>query len=155
MLSNLTTISFPECTSIGANVFYGCLNLSTVSFPECISIGYGAFSYCRGLTTISFPKCEQIGSFAFTNCSNLTIVSFPKCTNIGSQTFWYCINLRKIYLMGSSVVTINNSNAFYSTPISLSSYLGYFGSIYVPTSLLTSYKSALYWSAYSSRIVGI
>jgi hypothetical protein len=46
-----------------------------------------------------------------------------------------------------------NSNAFSSTPIG-----GYglgAGSIYVPTSLLTSYQTATNWTYFSSRFVGI
>jgi hypothetical protein len=33
--------------------------------------------------------------------------------------------------------------------------LGYFGSIYVPTSLLASYKTANNWTYFSSRFVGV
>jgi hypothetical protein len=56
--------------------------------------------------------------------------------------------------MGSSIPSIANTTFVYTT-LSLSSYLGYYGSIYVPASLLASYKTAQYWSQYSSRMVGI
>jgi hypothetical protein len=57
--------------------------------------------------------------------------------------------------MNSSVCTLNNSNAFTSTP-----YAGYSASfsgtpyIYVPTSLVDAYKSATNWTYFSSYIVG-
>lgn len=56
--------------------------------------------------------------------------------------------------MGSSVVSIGTT-IFYNTPMSSSTYLGYFGSIYVPSSLLNSYKTATNWTFYSNRMVGI
>lgn len=49
-----------------------------------------------------------------------------------------------------------NSNAFSSTPIGgYRTYAGQYGSIYVPTSMLTTYKTASNWSYFSSRFVGI
>jgi len=60
-----------------------------------------------------------------------------------------------LQLGASSVATLNHVNAFYSTPMSLSSYTGSFGSIYVPASLVNAYKSATNWATYSSRITAI
>jgi len=57
--------------------------------------------------------------------------------------------------MGTSVPTLVNSNAFYSTPISNSTYIGTYGSIYVKSSMLNAFKTAQTWSAFSNRIVGI
>lgn len=174
--SNLTTISLPKCTSIGATAFSQCSKLTTVSFPECLSIDYNAFYNCYSLATISFPKCTYINYQAFYNCSslisayfpecsimsnnvfrncvNLTTVSFPKCISIYNTAFQACSKLESAYFMASSIISLG-ANVFTSTPMSLSSYLGYFGSIYVPASLLASYKTATNWAAYSSRMVGI
>ena len=61
--------------------------------------------------------------------------------------------------MGSSVCALNNINAFNSCPIRYSNYYrgdGYsYGSIYVPSSLLTDYQAATNWVTISSRFVGI
>lgn len=56
--------------------------------------------------------------------------------------------------MGSSIPSIG-TGIFANTPIANTTYLGYFGSIYVPASLLASYKTATNWATYSSRMVGI
>jgi hypothetical protein len=56
--------------------------------------------------------------------------------------------------MGSSIISLG-VNVFDSTPMTKTSYLGYYGSIYVPSSLLASYKTATNWATYSSRMVGI
>ena len=50
------------------------------------------------------------------------------------------------------MVTMQNSNALHSTPFSLSSYLGVFGSIFVPESLVATYKANDTWSWYADRI---
>ena len=60
-----------------------------------------------------------------------------------------------LYLLGSSLVILSNKNAFSGTPMSLSTYTGSFGSIYVPASLLASYKAATNWTTYSKRFVGV
>lgn len=151
---NLTTISFPECTIIGNNAFNNCYKLTTISFPECTSIGAQAFQSCSNLTSAYFPECSILLTSAFRNCSNLTIISFPKCTSIGSYVFSSCSKLESAYFMGSSIISLG-TNVFNFTPMVNSSYLGYYGSIYVPASLLASYQTATYWSQYSSRMVGI
>ena len=57
----------------------------------------------------------------------------------------------------STAVCALSSYVFAYTPISGSttSTGGVYGSIYVPTSLLTTYKNATNWVTLSARIVGI
>jgi hypothetical protein len=54
--------------------------------------------------------------------------------------------LTKLYLMGSVVCTLTG-NPFNRAGITSST-----GSIYVPASLLTSYKTATNWASFSNRI---
>ena len=176
--ASLTTVSFPECTSIGGSAFNRCTSLISASFPECTSIGDYAFGYCSSLTTVSFPVCTHIGGnafrgcarlttasfpvctsigdYAFGYCSSLTTVSFPKCTTISSSAFYCCYILISLYLTGYSYVSLAHSNAFSSTPIGgYSSKTGQYGSIYVPASMLASYKTKTNWTYFSSRMVGV
>ena len=152
--SALAATNFPNCTSIGNYAFQCCSVLTMASFPSCTTIGAYAFSSCYSLSSINFPKCTSIGANAFNTCSALTVVSLPNCTYLNQYVFRSCINLSSFYFMGSSIPSITNYTFNYTT-LSFSSYLGYFGSIYVPASLLASYKTAQYWSQYSSRMVGI
>ena len=153
--SKLANVSLPNCSSIGYNTFYQCYSLSSVYIPNCTYISYYGFYQCSAMTSISIPKCSYIGSSAFYNCYKLSSISLPVCSYIGSRAFYYCSALSQLYLMSTSVVSIHNSQAFMYTPMQYSSYLGYFGSIYVPASLLASYKANTYWSYYSSRFVGV
>ena len=155
--ASLTSVSFPNCTTINFYAFGYCYSLTAISFPECTTIGAYAFRSCTKLTTISFPECTSIGASAFTDCKSLTTISFPKCTNIYSDAFQSCNRLVSLYLMNSSVCTLDHQNAFSATPIAgyTASTGGVYGSIYVPSSLLSSYKTATNWTYYSDRFVGI
>ena len=154
--SSLTTASFPKATTIGSTAFAYCSSLTTASFPKATTIGSSAFNGCYSLTTAIFPAATTINSSAFAYCSRLTTVSFPKATTIGSTAFSKCYNLKSLYLIGSSLCKLSNSNAFSSTPIGgYSTSAKTYGSIYVPASLLASYKAATNWTYFSSRFVGI
>ena len=152
----LSSISFPKCKYIGLNAFEYCTSLVSASFPVCTSIGRSAFYYCYNLTSVSFPACAKISNRAFFYCKSLTSASFPACISIFSSAFDRCHNLTSLYLTGSSLCTLSNSNAFTSTPIGgYSTTAGRYGSIYVPASLLTSYQTATNWTYFSSRFVGV
>lgn len=154
---SLRVANFPSCTKIDSCAFYGCFSLSTASFPLCSIIEYQAFQYCYNLTTISFPVCSVISASAFASCYSLATASFPSCTSIYNYAFNKCYRLVSLYLLGSSIISLLYSNAFNSTPIAgyTTSTGGVYGSIYVPSSLLSSYKTATNWTYFSSRIVGI
>ena len=62
--------------------------------------------------------------------------------------------LLSAYFLGSSIPTIGAS-VFYRTPITNSSYYGYYGSIYVRASMLTDWQNAIGWTPYSDRFVGL
>ena len=154
---NLTSVDFPNCTSIGRSAFYSCSSLTSVNFSKCVNIENYAFGGCSKLISINFPSCTSIGFGAFAYCYSLTSVSFPSCTSIGSYGFSCCYNLLSLYLLGSSIPSLNHINAFTSTPISdyTASTGGVYGSIFVPASLYNSYIAATNWSVYSSRIVSV
>ena len=84
-------------------------------------------------------------------CSMLSEVSFPNLSYIGPSAFSGCTSLEKIVLLSTSVCSLGYY-VFYNTPMSKSEYLGHFGSIYVPESLVSDYKVAKNWSSYAERI---
>lgn len=121
-------------------------------------IGAYAFQSCSSLTKVSFPACTSIGFSAFTGCISLSEAIFPVCRTIGQSAFRNCYNLLSFNLAGlSSVPTLSGVNAFDSTPIGgyTASTGGVYGSVYVPSSLLTAFQTAPNWSRISSRIVGV
>lgn len=157
MCSNLTTVSFPTCEYIGTYAFESCSSLISVSFPACTYIGTSAFSACYSIKTAFFPECAYIPSSLFRYAAQLTTATFSACSYVGNSAFEKCYRLLSLYLLGSSVATLANTNAFSSTPISTYTQYasGVRGSIFVRQSLLTEWKASTNWIAYSERFVGL
>ena len=123
-------------------------SFTTLELKGITTIGSSAFCSCSNLTTVSFPDCTSIGESAFMSCTSLTTANFPMCTKIGSGAFNQCSALSRIDLMASTVCALVDSTAFSGTGITRST-----GSIFVPASLVSSYKKDLNnWIYFSNRI---
>ena len=153
--SSLASITIPDGVStIGSNAFYGCSDLTTVSIGSGVtSISSEAFSGCSSLASITIPDCvSTIGSNAFNNCSSLATVSIGRgITSIAQQAFCVCSSLVSVYCKAIVPPTLGGSIIF-----SASAFLNSSGiNIYVPCNSVNNYRSASYWSSYSSRISGV
>lgn len=147
--SSLSQISIKKCSYIGKEAFYGCHSLSQISLPACSYIGSSAFVRNR-FSSINLPVCEYIGDSAFYSCNFLSQVNLPACSYIGDGAFYTCRSLNRITIGYSSICSLYGSTVFDRTKITSS-----IGSIYVPASLVNSYKKATNWSYFSSRIFPI
>lgn len=130
-------------TSIGDSAFDNCYALTSVDIPNATSIGNSAFSNCSALTSVDFPNATSIGNSAFSNCSALTSVDLPNATSIGDSAFSNCSKLKTIYLRSKTICTLSGTLGFFS-------FSSPTITIYVPNSLLNSYKTADHWSNYAS-----
>ena len=144
---SLSQISLPVCSYLSSYAFFNCPKLSQVSLPMCEYIGEYAFYDCYKLSQVSLPMCEYIGNNAFGFCWSLSQVSLPMCSYIGSSAFYSCKSLSIITLGYSGVCSLYDSKVFSYTLITRST-----GSIYVPSSLVSAYKSASVWRFYT-RII--
>ena len=113
-----------------------------------------AFQGCTGLLSVNLPVGSSIGPSAFYGCSNLSYVSIGSLSSISTSAFYNCQKLASLYIGGSYVANLAAVGAFANTPFSNSTYIGGWGSIYVPSSLLSSYKAKTNWISYSARLVG-
>lgn len=149
----LKQLSMPECTTIYENAFTYCGSLSEVYLPKISIISSYVFAYCSQLKTVSVDSCERLSSYAFYSCINLQSITLPKVSLIMSSVFTQCSKLESVYILSSSVCMLNGgSYVFYNTPIFNSTYLGRYGSIFVPQSLVDAYKVADSWSRIADRI---
>lgn len=146
----LNQFSLPMCSYIGDSAFYVCRPISQVDLPMCSYLGSYAFNGCWSIAQVSLPVCGFIGRGVFGDCSYISQVNLPMCSYIGGNAFGWCTILSIITIGYSSVCSLGDSNAFYATQITSST-----GSIYVPTSLVDSYKSAPNWSYFSTQIFPI
>jgi len=145
---NLSYASFPKCSNIDYEAFHLCVKLSYLYAPSCKKVGGNAFWSCYALSYINIERCQEVSKYAFWTCNSLKNIALPSCIFISSSAFAKCTSLSSIYLLGSSIVSLLNTNAFNSTPIASGT-----GNIYVPASLYSEYISSTNWSYYSSRIV--
>lgn len=152
---SLTTINLPICSYITTYTFQKCSSLISIDLPMCSTTGNYTFQSCSALRTANLPAATSVGNNVFVDCTSLTSVNLVACSSIGTSAFQKCISLTSLTLGYSSVTKLNNINAFNSTPMSVSTLTGSFGSIYVPASLVDAYKSATNWITYADRITAI
>ena len=170
----LQEVSLPNCTGIDSYGFYMCKYLETVYLPMCAYIGSSAFVQCSYLRNLYVSNVQTIQSQAFAYTSNLYSVylgcSEPHTSMLGNyalsgarslrtvifegpwsftaiSVFYSCVSLYNIYLRHSEVMSLSNSYFFYGCPIGSRNSSA---RIYVPASLLASYKVAPQWSYFSS-----
>ena len=170
--SALTNIYMPNCASIGAYAFANCVALPKIDFPLCTNVHNSAFTGCTALSQVNLPKVSSVYTQTFKNCTSLSQAAFPACRNVLSSAFLGCTTLHTLDLnicsriypyafqncsaltaltLGSTkVCTLSNSNAFNGTAIAAGT-----GYIYVPSSLVASYKAATNWTYYSAQIQAI
>jgi hypothetical protein len=167
MFSNANLLSEFNLPNYSGSIYYqaftNCVSLSKINIPNATYIGSGAFMSCKALKYAYFPKAIEIGSNAFNNCANfsanvyggLSFAYFDNINTIQTNAFYMCSALSKLIITNSSMCVLKHSNAFVASPLSNSTYLGTYGSIYVPSDLVDTYKSATYWSQYKNRITSI
>ena len=148
--TSLSQVSLPMCNTIMQAGFQNCSKLTQVDLPMCSYIDLNGFQSCYSLSQVSLPLCSIIGNNAFNYCSSLSQISLPVCSIISKNAFGYCRSLSIITIGYSSVCSLGSTNVFSNTQITSST-----GSIYVPASLVDSYKSATNWSIYSTQIFPI
>lgn len=152
---NLTTATFGVSAMVNTTSFSRATSLEEINLPNCPRILSNAFYGCTSLERVSLPSALVIGASAFYGATALSTISLPACAYLSTYAFGACSSLQSVYLMGSSMVALQNTEVFKSTPISVSTYLGTYGSVYVPVSLYDTYVADPFWTLYSSRIVGV
>ena len=153
----LNNVYLPKISYLAYQMFSNCRSLTTINLPEVGNTYAFGFAYCSNLASVSMPKCYSLNTNLFCSCSMLTELSFPLLRTIAQNAFQSCYRLTSLYLMGSTVCTLANSNAFSATPFAgrTTNTNGELGSIYVPASLLSQYQKATNWTYFSSRFVGV
>ena len=102
------------------------------------------------ITNVLLPECKYLYDLTFQSCTSLNQVNLPVCSYIGDGAFLNCNLFSSITIGYSSICSLGGSNVFSTTQITSST-----GSIYVPASLVDTYKSATNWSYFSTQIFPI
>lgn len=149
-IRSLTSVNLPECNSIGSYAFRGCDYLATINAPKVTSLGsYGFFG--TKITKIVFPVAASVPSNCFYSCSALTKADFGVAKSIAASSFYGCSNLEALILRKSDAIcTLSNTNAISSSGIGKGT-----GYVYVPSSLIETYKTATNWSTFADQFRAI
>lgn len=148
---HIQEVYLDTCSNLADFAFTGCWSLSVLNLPRCTTFGNYTIANCSKLSIMNLPACSNLGTRTFTGCRNLTMVNLPVCQQILDSCFNECYNLLSVYLLSDSVCTLGSS-CFISC-YSLMYYPN--GGIYVPSDLLSSYKTATNWVSMSAYIKAV
>lgn len=139
---NITEIKDDTLKAIGDYAFYGCTILTSVDFPNVSTIAPSAFRTCETLSSVNLPKVKIIYDAAFRDCWALTIVDLPDVHTIGNTVFGYCETLTVVILRNTTkICVLNGKNNFVGTPFADGA-----GKLLLPAALVQSYQQATYWA---------
>ena len=93
----------------------------------------------------------DVGIQAFQNCTRLEKADFSVLTHIDQWAFNVCRALKALIIRTNSVCTLAGTNAFANN----SGIMTGKGYVYVPSTLVNDYKSAINWSTYADQIRAI
>lgn len=149
--TSLVSANLPVLVESGNYLFNTCTSLETVNLPALerfTSRTAGqAFNKCTSLKTLTLPKLLEVPSYCM-QLAGVEFVDLPSATYIGDGAFNVCSNLNALLLRNTNAVaTLQNVRAFDSTPIKSGA-----GFVYVPASLVNSYKTATNWTTYAAQI---
>lgn len=177
--SSLSSVNLPNVVTVRDNQFDGCTSLINLSLPKCTTLGgasalrnitnlkmiyvpllrsinqtFGMAGNTK-LTVVALPLASgTIGSYFFSGCSLLKTVDLGSgCKSIQATVFQNTV-LDTLILRSTSVVTLQNMNAFDNSPFRTS---GANVSIYIPETLYNAldsgtndYKATTNWSTLPS-----
>ena len=155
--TSLALTSLPSgVTRIDSYAFKGCTSLTSISCDGVITIlGGGIFNGDTNrqmqLTSASFPNMTTMlvdavfGSTTAANaCQLLKACDIGSTAGIGRSAFANCYALKTLVLRKTNAVcTLADVNAFLNTP--MRGYNNLTGKVYVPSALISSYKTASNW----------
>lgn len=145
--SSLISADMSNLTSPGDSMFNSCTKLVSVNLPKMTKATANFVYGCTALKTITLPSVTSVNGGGAFRQSGLEIIDLPVCTSIaGSYAIGYMDHMKALVLRSSTMCTLAASNIF-NTNKKLENGTGF---IYVPRSLIDSYKAATNWSAYAS-----
>lgn len=150
----INKVELPNCLTINSYAFNNNSSQSsnntvaTLLLPKVKTIGSYAFSCWGSITSLNLPELTTIGNGSFSRCSSLVSVNLGNLTQIKQQCFQYCSSLTTIIIPNTSVCGLYNTTN--SIPASSTQHI----TIYVPSSLISSYQTATNWSTlYNNGVV--
>ena len=143
----------PSVLSSNAELFSGCTALKNVKLESLTRVPSSIFSNCTALESVKFS--DSLNHFESSGFQNCGLEIFDTKSNdaisitVDSNALSYS-KIKHFIIRSATRATLSNVNAFSNCPIKFEE-----GGIYVPSTLLDSYKSATNWSTYAANIYPI
>lgn len=138
----LTELVEDGVTVLGPYVLNKFTSLTHVQLPNVTTVGERSVS-STGITQIGasdFPALTKINNFSFADNTNLETAEFNSITLIGQNAFSGCSKLKHLIIRTATKCQLDSIKSFAGTPI-----VSEVGSIYVPETLVATYKSDNLW----------
>ena len=119
----------------------------TSVFLENVGSGTGQYCFynCKGLVTavLKARVTFALPSHTFNSCDHMTALDLTDFTLGSGSSLINASVLATLVIRNTSVAALGNTNVFNGTPFASG---GTGGTLYVPSSLISSYQSAANWS---------
>ena len=144
----LVKIDIPNCINIGSQCFNSASSLEKIKILKSGSVsGISTFYNCISLKKVILPLfVSSSASSTFQNCGKLELIDIDTMS-LSFQTFPGCNNLKTLIYRKNSGVNSLSGVSLLPTNFQSNGYL------YVPQSMLESYKTATNWSTIANRII--
>ena len=151
IMRTVTEYKENRISTVGQYAFYGCTTLTEVDVPNVTSIGQYAFASCKNnVLFVRCPNATLAGSYQFRDASSLVVADILGFEGSSWDSFLNCTSLSALILRRESLCPMSGTNMVGNTPIAKGT-----GYVYIPRSLVDSYKSATNWSTYANQIRAI
>jgi hypothetical protein len=142
--TQLISADLPNLIRCHDKLFLNCKSLASVNLPKANYIGANAHENNTSLENIKYPSAATVYTASFQNATNLKTVEIGVTTNFArTNVFLGCNSFDTLILRGNAVSTLSNINNFNGGAFAEDASGG---AIYVPSSLIESYKTATNWS---------
>lgn len=128
-----------------ATDFLAYTSIPSVILPNVVNTVASSFRYSV-VPIIVLPSLTKVAINGINQCDVETVDLGSSCTSLDNSSFGNDTKLGKLILRYSSVVSMPNANALSTTKFKSG---GAGGEIYVPSALISSYKTASNWSTYN------
>lgn len=131
--------------SLGTDALKGAVLPEKANFEQVTYFGRNAFSLCTGMKILVCPAVT--GEDRYPYADNAVLETFDRGASAPNFNYGYTFSndshLTTLILRNASVVALPNLNCFTGSPFASG---GTGGTLYVPSSLISSYQSATNWS---------
>lgn len=156
---SLASIELPNVTTVGSQAFRGS-GIKSLLLPKVTTIVGDTCHECASLKYASLPLVKVFTQNDFYSCASLNCVDISSAQSLLRNIFNSCYTLKTVIIRQvEKVCSLGSTNVFSNCYHILGTVNATYnpdglkdGYIYVPDSLIESYKSATNWSTYADQI---